>query len=413
MSSILIRNRLTPVIPSPPHQHFLVACVIVRQSSDILPEFLIRNFAAGVDHFYIYGDDADDAEEEGRLRRLFAHFKGIVTYFEKGRDTPSDNEQPELYVQMRMYRHCLETYGHTTTWMTFIDTDEFFETYALPVIEQDPTKMPRTPFLHRILHRHQAFPVLCVRWRSALTNGHVIAPSLHHTLHDLFPRTCKISLFNNGRLAYKKTVLQPQWVDLRNTPKLDDAIHHGFAFKGPGPRTNLSCKVDLGKNLEPPIHIVHYWSRDLTSYLHKVRRGRPRKMLPGRTFADLFAREQMCDTENVRTSAHIRNDFVRRVLRKVQIYRPKRELLNSLELVEKLMSPSKELNVTICKPHLAYLLRALARGQDFDSIEYCRRKQSEACEKFQRNKMVEWPFPWVDFLTHCEDTSESVGGFFD
>ncbi|PXF44580.1 hypothetical protein BWQ96_05657 [Gracilariopsis chorda] len=371
-----------------------------------MPEFLVRNYAAGVDHFYIYGDDDDDFEEINRLRQIFSFLGDIVTYIPHGRAAPTDREDPQRYVQMRMYRHCLQKYGRRSKWMTFIDTDEFFETYALSQIESNSTNRNRRAFLHDILTSYDYLPVLCVRWKSALTNGRILPPRSGEFLHDMFPRACKILIGNNGKLSAKKTILQTKYVDLERSPRYDEGLHKGFVFQGPGSNGNISCKAHLGKNLEPPIHIVHYWSRDLSSFLRKIRRGRPRKTVPSRTLYDLFEREQMCEADGVTSSADIRNGHITGLLRNFPLsYYPQLRLA-SAEMALGSSSLQQVRNVSLCENHVRYLVARISEGKDFLNSKYCEERPSEACKLFLSSPFMKWPFPWAEYLMSCDEISD-------
>ncbi|CAN8071090.1 unnamed protein product [Agarophyton chilense] len=318
-----------------------------------MPEFLIRNYGAGVDHFYIYGDDGDNPEEMKRMLQILKWLDGLVTYIPHGRAAPEDVEDPKSYVQMRMYRHCLQKFGASSKWMTFIDTDEFFETHALQQIEIDPSKRYKRAFLHDILEKYDFLPVLCVRWKSSLTNGRIVPPKFGESLHDLFPRTCRILVGDNGHLSARKTILQPRYVDLNLSPRYDEGIHKGFIFRGPGLRTNVTCKAHLGKKLEPPIHLVHYWSRDLSSFLRKIRRGRPRETVPTRTLYDLFERESMCEAEHMSSSADIRHEHISALLRSFPVSYKSTVDPASPEMAMG-YNQSSNSNVTLCEHHTSY-----------------------------------------------------------
>ncbi len=121
----LLSQRRSRSSPTKYSKYTVSVCVVVRESSSILPEFIVRNYISGVDHFFIYGDD-NNGEELSRAKRIATVFQRIVTYLPQGRNFPKDEEDPEHYVQMRIYRHCLATFGSQTHWMAFIDSDEFF-----------------------------------------------------------------------------------------------------------------------------------------------------------------------------------------------------------------------------------------------------------------------------------------------
>ena len=404
---ILNSNRISNNLVEPRYKYMLSACVIARQASDIFPEFIVRNYAAGVDHFFIYGDDEDNPEEQERLHFLFSFLKGIVTYIPNGRMVPEDEENMDNYVQMRMYRHCLEKNSHTTKWIAFIDTDEFFETYALPVMEKNHRVSHKKAFLHDVLRWNEGLPVLCVRWRSALTNGHLLPAKPGKYLHDQFPETCRISSVNNGKLAYKKSIVQTRFVDLESTPKRDISLHSGFRFKGPRANTNFTCHFELGKNLEPPIHLVHYWSRDLSSYLLKIQRGRPRKGIPSRSLEDLFRREELCIPDESLSSSHIRKEYIHKVLSYLPKFTPNyNQIANisfSLQSLQKETSNQTDNTISFCKEHVFNLLRHLANGHDFLDHAYCTGRSSPACLHFTKGSPSRWPFPWFEYISSCDE----------
>lgn len=393
----LEHERISTVSPGLQLEYYLSACVIVRESSDIMSEFLIRNYAAGVDHFFIYGDD-DNLQEIGRLEALFAAVGGLVTYIKDGRGAPMDQEDPGKYVQMRMYRHCLQSFGHTSKWITLIDTDEFFETSSLPFSNDERADLPRKAFLHDILSTHEMFPILCVRWKTALTNGRLRPPEKGETLHDLFPRTCVVHVTSRDKLVLRKTILQPKFLDMDMSPKLDVAIHKGFFFTGR--MKGLQCKWGIGHDLEPPIYVIHYWSRDLFSYLKKVRRGRPRRKIPMRNLDDLFSREGSCEIEEKAGSQDIRSLFLKTFLRNMPFYPvTAKELANATQAIGELKSSS---TFSFCERRLSRLISEIGHGKDFSTTNYCSNRSSPACELRGKDAQL-WPFVWAEYITNCEE----------
>lgn len=405
LTSHLRSSRLSFVRQPDSFQHFLSACVIIRESSDLLPEFLIRNFAAGVDHFFLYGDDSNP-NEIARLRQIFARLKGIVTYIPHGRSAPEDAEDPETYVQMRMYRHCLQRYGNTSNWVALIDTDEFFETFSLPFTHDDGETLPQRAFLHDVLAAHQMFPILCVRWKTALTNGRLLPQRKGETLDDLFPKTCRVQVNNKDKLALRKAVLQPRYLDFEESPKLDVAIHKGFKFKGEKKR--LHCVWGLAHDLEPPIHLVHYWSRDLSSYLRKIRRGRPRKGIPPRTLTDLFLRESLCELEENSGSSELRRKYLSGLVRKMPFLDTPKD---SFPTAEEAIGAPDNSTFSFCKTRVAKFISKISAGIDFSDEAYCEHRSSAACCLLQDGGTSSWPFPWAEYLMDCGEYSNEDNFF--
>lgn len=393
----LRRARVSDVVLDPQFQHFLSACVIVRESSDLIGEFLIMNYAAGVDHFFIYDDD-DDPVEKARIRKIFTALNGLVTYIPNGREAPTDDENPN-YVQMRMYRHCLQEFGHRSKWVSLIDTDEFFDTFSLRFSLEPGRKISRRAFLHDVLSAHDIVPILCVRWKTALTNGRLQFPKQGETLSDLFPRTCKVQVNNKEKLALRKMILQPHFVDMKHSPKLDVAIHKGFSFTGQ--MKKLKCKSGLLHDLEPPIYLIHYWSRDLSSYLRKIRRGRPRRNSPPRNLGDLFLRESMCNLETNAGSSQVRTAYLRRLIRSLPFFPPSQELLAPAELAVGINYSNS--SILLNKKRLSRLITEISFGKDFANGAYCKNRESEACSLHKRENYLSWPFPWAEYLTNFNE----------
>lgn len=399
-------RRISNVVLESQLKHYLSACVIARQSSDIMVEFLIRNFAAGVDHFFIYGDD-DDPQEVAKLDAIFAAVYGLVTYIKDGRKAPADEEFSESYVQMRMYRHCLQTFGNTSKWVALIDVDEFFETYSLSFSNSHRAMLQRQAFLHDILSTQEMFPIICVRWKTALTNGRLRPLRKGQTLHDLFPRTCNGRFNNRSKLILRKAVLQPRFLDMEKSPQLDVAVHKGFFFTGR--MEKLHCKWGLGHDLEPPLYIVHYWSRDLFNYLRKVHRGRPRKNIPGRSLTDLFIRESLCELEKKQGSQDIRATFLKRFLEKMPFYPAAvNELANVSEAMGRYHSNS---SFVFCKRRVSRLIMELRRGKYFSDKNYCSKSTSTTCISSKNETKNSWPFPWAEYITSCSEEVEEDSFF--
>lgn len=361
-------------------------------------EFLMRNFAAGVDHFFIYGDD-DDSRETAKLDAIFAAVYGLVTYIKDGRGAPADEENSGSYVQMRMYRHCLQNFGNMSKWVALIDSDEFLETFSLPFSSSQGAVLERRAFLHDILSTQEMFPVLCVKWKTALTNGRLRPPRERQSLHNLFPRTCATRVDNKGKLTLRKAILQPRYLDMERSPRLDVAVHKGFIFIGRMER--MHCKWGLGHALEPPLYIVHYWSRDLFSYLRKIHRGRPRRNVPPRTLSDLFARESLCEFEKRLGSQEIRATFLKSIFRKMPFYpAAEDELANAKQAIGEQYFNS---SFRFCERRVSRLIMELRRGRDFSNKKYCKNRTSAACVVSKMEGKALWPFAWAEYLTECKE----------
>lgn len=344
--------------------HYLVECVVVKRGGDILREHIIRNGLAGVDHFYIFDDNtasaapaapglpqltdiaaADEVDREEDLREVLSVFDPSVYTLVRSvpRRVTSEPVTDHVQVQRRTYHHCAKVYGPSTTWMAFVDTDEFFETHHLarfPRGDGDGAAFGEVPFMRLSLARQQATsPAVPVRWSTALTNGQQLPPPDGSSLAAHFPMVCNVKS-NPRALRDYKSVVQPATIDFSHSFVRREFLIHGAkdiplrvmtknaahdeaaaAAVASVARTEAAVgeAVDLSTRVEwyefrhrapftgvvavAPLEaaadhtIVHYWSRDLLSYTRKMERGRPNGGIGKggpRTLNDLLLRERAC-----------------------------------------------------------------------------------------------------------------------
>lgn len=358
--------------------HYLVECVLVKRGGDILREHIIRNGLAGVDHFYIFDDNTasaapaasglpnvtdDDsvreADREEDLREVLSVFEPSVYTLVRSvpRRVTSEPVTDHVQVQRRTYHHCAKEYGPSTTWMAFVDTDEFFETHhpaRFPGGEGDGAAFGEVPFMRLSLARQQVTsPSVPVRWSTALTNGQQLPPPDGSSLAAHFPMVCDVKS-NPQALRDYKSVVQPATIDFShwfvareflihgvkdiplrvvNKNAAKDAAAAAAAASVAGKDVPLSTRVEWyefrhrapfadvvsSAPLEAAADhtIVHYWSRDLLSYARKMERGRPNggKGKGGpRTLTDLLMRERACTSVARVASVEARLPVVERYL---------------------------------------------------------------------------------------------------
>ncbi len=106
---------------------YLSLCLIAKDENDYLKEWLDYHILLGVEHFWIYDNDSQQPLVES-----------IPEYVQKGWVTvnPIHGKGMQLYA----YDHCIQSYGHLSQWIGFIDTDEFIvpgTTKSIPEYLQD------------------------------------------------------------------------------------------------------------------------------------------------------------------------------------------------------------------------------------------------------------------------------------
>ncbi|HEX7556790.1 MAG TPA: glycosyltransferase family 92 protein, partial [Leptolinea sp.] len=91
---------------------YVSLCLIAKDENTYLKEWLDYHILLGVEHFWIYDNDSSTPLE-----------KTIKSYIDKGWATV--NKVQGAGMQVFAYDHCIQTYGHLSQWIGFIDTDEF------------------------------------------------------------------------------------------------------------------------------------------------------------------------------------------------------------------------------------------------------------------------------------------------
>lgn len=204
--------------------HYISACVAVKLGGDLIHEFIISNYLAGIDHYYVY-DDNDDGDEED-LEALLRPFGPLVTV----RKAVEQAEFKELlhwdkserlrsfkHRQHWMYLHCFKVYGNTTTWLMPIDLDEILEAKRPEQHDIDPVVFEDVPFMQMYLRRiEHKTPVQLGRWNTVLTNNLTLPPQpATNPLSKRYPHTCGVrDIFaepnDMGYIYCVKSAIQPK-----------------------------------------------------------------------------------------------------------------------------------------------------------------------------------------------------------
>ncbi len=94
-------------------RHYLSIGAIYRNEADNLAEWIEFHRLVGVEHFYLYDNNSDDAHEQV-----------LGGYVEEGIVTLYDWPLPRA-PQDAAYDHCLQAHKDDSRWIAFIDIDEF------------------------------------------------------------------------------------------------------------------------------------------------------------------------------------------------------------------------------------------------------------------------------------------------
>lgn len=239
----------------------VVACTHAIDEWFLLRELVVRNFLAGVEHFYIY--DMSQGIYWDRSVEALREFvdAGLVTHVK--------------YVWRKddgyMVR-CVANARRISKWIAIIDSDEH--------ITFDSSKYRNN--LATYLKEFESFGALLIYWRLFPSN----CQFLHRkeTLTKLFTHYCEGSL-DNGQF---KLIAQSKYID--------QIIKHGVTFLEEKYAVNSNFTPYLVDNLfdymvnwigegsslsyrswenvtHVPIYLAHYWSRSFEDFMWRIRRS--------------------------------------------------------------------------------------------------------------------------------------------
>jgi hypothetical protein len=137
----IVLGKLTIHFNVSPKKYHLTATTLVRNEERILREWIEYCRAIGVEHFYIYDNRS---LKKNKVRKLLEPYteQGIVTLLDWDYLYAKNRKNSRRFCQRGQMHHCLYKYGHLSTWMFFIDVDEFVfpvdhnQTSVLPLLEK-------------------------------------------------------------------------------------------------------------------------------------------------------------------------------------------------------------------------------------------------------------------------------------
>ena len=232
---------------------YLAICLSVRDQAPDLPEWLQHHYYnMGVNKFYIMDDGSkppmSDFVDSYGIPREALEFH----YY--------DESQRVNYMQGKVYAECSQ-FGQNSTWMAFIDTDEFFDA-------------PGPETLREVLQTFepiQAIGAIGVSWRMHTSNGQLTrADSVLKTYTECIEDDDEHDGENTDNKHIKSIVRVKNFESMANPHKFNlkynaltvgehgDRIDH-YAFRNPITRDRLS--------------LHHYAVKSKEEYVQKMNRG--------------------------------------------------------------------------------------------------------------------------------------------
>lgn len=98
------------------NKYYSSICLLIKDENEYLIEWLEWHLNLGIEHFYIYDNDSEIPVSE-TIMELLEEYQDKITVVQW-----SGSHE---HMQHDCYNHCLKTYGDESTWIAFIDSDEF------------------------------------------------------------------------------------------------------------------------------------------------------------------------------------------------------------------------------------------------------------------------------------------------
>jgi hypothetical protein len=235
---VLFKRRQVHLAAAKRPQRFLSAMVRVKDEARFLPEWLACQRELGVEHVYVYDNGSGDNFEE--ILQPFLR-DGYITLI----------PWPQRPVSPSADLHFLNTFGHLSTWVSFMDVDEF-------------VRESSSGELLRVLRSMDFAPALAINWRYFGSSGFRYIPD-GLVIENFDQADEKLN-------DHVKVIAQPSMIHrYRNS--------HNFYYK----RGRLA-RVSDGRRVlgsfaapssgkKPSLEIAHYVYRSRADYENKLRRG--------------------------------------------------------------------------------------------------------------------------------------------
>lgn len=138
----------------------LSIAAIFRNEAPYLKEWIEYHRLVGVDHFYLYNNESRDAFLEALSPYLKEGTVSLIDWpdVKPPKDNPKAVYSWIYHTQVPAYEDaCRKSVGHTT-WLAFIDIDEFM----VPVLASD---------MKELLEKYREFPGVMLHWQLYGTSG--------------------------------------------------------------------------------------------------------------------------------------------------------------------------------------------------------------------------------------------------
>lgn len=224
-------------------KYYCSICLIIRDESEYLKEWLDWHIGQGVEHFYIYDHDSKlPISEFIKTLSQDAQDKITVHYF----GGQHGNAQHEAY------NDCLNRYRQESRWIGFIDADEMVR-----------VKCGCT--LPKLLKNYERYAGLFMRWIVYDANGQIEKSSA--PLRERFTRVASTNIDD----GIGKTFVQPMLIKYMLIH--NGLVQDGFTVVDEGCVPVKDGEKALCGSTDDLVCVDHYYTKSYEEWLEKLRRG--------------------------------------------------------------------------------------------------------------------------------------------
>ena len=239
----VLKNRINRLLDETKFKYYCSICLIIRDESEYLEEWLHWHISLGVEHFYIYDHNSKQPVSDF-ISKLDSSIQDKVTVIPFGGS--------HVFAQHDAYNNCLEKYRYESRWIGFIDSDEMVN------IKTGKT-MPD------FLYQYERYAGLFISWIEYGANGHREKSSA--PLRERFTKPAPKT--DAGSLG--KVFVQPLLMKKMLT-------HNGFPMEGyivVDEHKNPVEEAESWKSVTTTdfICVDHYYTKSYQEWLEKLQRG--------------------------------------------------------------------------------------------------------------------------------------------
>lgn len=223
-------------------------CAIFKNEAVYLKEWIEFHRIIGVEHFYLYNNNSEDNYMD--ILKPYVD-EGLVTIM----------QWPQNQAQMECYKNCIQNFSQETSWLGFIDIDEF-----IVPIDQECIYDVLRPF-------EKKRGAVKIYWKMFGTSGKMYRDMNGCVTEDFTVAWPKYYIV--GKCFYNTNY------GFDDSSKKNTVFHHTFwaNYKGinlpPVNAFDQICfeEVDVTKSNVHPIQINHYFTKSYEEYIKKCAKG--------------------------------------------------------------------------------------------------------------------------------------------